>query len=1069
MRAHSRTPIGRKRRIRRLLTAATLVVATVTVPVVIAPSTATAVTPAPPGSATSLNDGFQRSPAAFLQALLCPVGRVVQYATSTIPGVNVLTNDLANILCALKVLGYVYKTTYIPPTGPPIVRYYRALVGVPAALDVDGNGVADFSAIVAPTLTIPGLQLTIDRGDLPTGAKVSIEAFFLDPTSGTTYVGLGEDGTTAGTPHGYSALVGAYLSSGSSVDVQVSLKTNTPPATLNTVADVLFGSNPDVPNSFIHGALGFAPVPTNFTTRLRIGPSSQEVTITSTVATKLTGHVNVVKPNDEKDVDVTVDKFSTSTDVFHQTLSNGHENTTYTAHNVVTHINGTYHDLDTTGGGAVVKVAAAIDITSLPSKLILDQFGGKTSLTLVSGVIGAVEARFSTHQDLPASPSGTAPYIAFHRYNSSQLTAGIRLANIAGASFDSSGPYVGDITFSPAPGYIQITAQDDVTGVKATGHFSNLPAHITVTVDTDNGVVTYNGHGTGIHEINIDATKPTPFFARATRLALTIDEVPALVTVDFKQNNGTVSFLPSAPIGSVSLLASDGSDAPTGVTGDYASYDDTPALWRAFAQISSIGALSFTPSPLSGTIKSGSPQLMTVVGHVQNGSSTIDVTGSIDKIPSWIDFSKVDNIDGSSTIDYNSHGQVVDTITLDAKGLPLPFGADSAHVEIDHLPSHMTGVIPAAGGDAIFDPHGDHIGRVLVQVFPHNLTPIHSIAGHQTADADLVDGLFTVDIQKIGYTRIHTGTDNIYAHWDISSAPLDVEFDAPDNQTFFKATISNPEPATIQQIAGDGIKIDYKADNSTAGQPGSNFTGDWSIDSIHVETNVTGGYMELTLQHIAPQVIICFDGNSVLCEPGWVDTQSDHHVSTDTSDASNIPPAFGFQLLPETLSGDPYPVTMQLDGSVCLDDPTQGCDNANDKNNRIDISNFQFSTVEAGFGNRDASCPHSYDWKCGNIFAYFNTGGVPLTGLVQYYRSGDDFDDPILTYSADSTNNIVATDYYNHLYYNVVEAELDSHPSGDFHCNGSPHLTLDLGDVDLGLGTVDFAFDLLSGILVNLC
>ena len=1057
--------LGRRRRVTRLLTAASLTLALVAAPVVAETVTASA---APTGP-TSLSQAFASSPATLLQALACPAGKTVQQATSTIPGVSTLTSDLANIVCAVKVLGYVYRTTYLPPSGPPVVRYTRAVVGAPALLDVTGAGVADVSGTVSPTVIPVGLALTVARLGLPANAKVSVEAFFLDPTSGTTFVGIGEDGTAAGIPASYRAAIGALLTNGTSIDAQLSLRTSpaNEPSNAATVADVLFGSNPDAPSSIDHGSLGFAPMPANFTTRVRIGPSSQDVTVTSPTKTTLSAEVDVTNPGDKKVFDASINQLTTSTDVIHQTLSNGHEQTVYTAKGVVAHVSGSYRDIDTANGDAI-KVAAGLDLTTLPSALTVDQYDGQTSLTLPTGVIGSVEARFATGQDLPPIGAGTSPYIAFHRYDTSHLTAGIRLTNIKSASFDSSGPYVGDIVFSPAPATIPLQAEDDVSGILATGHLSNLPAHLTVSVDLTNDVVVFNGHGTGISEITIDAVKQTPFFGRATRVALTIDGVPALATVNFGQSDGSVSFTPSVPIGSVSLLASDGSGAPV-VSGDYVSYEDTPTLFRAFAQVTSIGALAFTPPssdgtvPLSGELKSGSPQKLTLYGHIQDATHNINVSGTIDAIPSDISFSLTKNTDGSQTLDYNSHGEVINTVTLDATGLPLPFNADTAHVVISHIPSHISIQLPTAGGDAIFNPYGDHIGEVLVQVYPHAIGAYNNPnSGDQTAYANLATGQFTADLKQIGYTDISTDGDNISAKWDISTAPFDITFVDSDPTKYFQATLSNPEPATITQISSPdnpGLKLDYKVDES----PGTNFvpgsTGE--INSIGVTSTITGQFIQMTLQHIAPQLVICFDGQSMLCVPQYVAGESSDEpgrVATDQPNDDNvIPPSFGIQVLPLTddshVDVDPtkdmlttYQVRMRLDGHICLDEATDSCQ-GQDHQNWVDISDLEFGTVEAGFGLKSHDC----NVYCAQLFGYFNTNGTVISGDVKYYSSDTSLGAPLVEYNAPAVddsnpqNGISATDWYDRIHVVAANLEADPFEFGGFTLVGDPLLNINLG------------------------
>ena len=1350
---------------------AAVTVAGVAIP---AAAPASASLPLVPGPANSLSDAFQNSTPTFLQALLCPVGKVVKTLTSTIPGVNTLTDQLSNLLCALSVLGYAYRTTYYPPSGPPVVRYYRALVGVPALLDVDGNGLPDYSGTVTTTVNVIGLQFDLTRIGVTPSNRVKIEAVFLDPADQTTWVGLGEDGSINGTAKYWRASVGLFGLSGQSIDLGVDFFAQNAPASLAALGEVFFGDNPDAPTAIDRGTMNFAPVPTNFSTRLRIGPDSQTANISSTIPTVLTANVQVIKPGDEKDIDVTVNQLPTSIELFHQSTG-GHELVTYSANNVIAHLTGAYHDR----AGSNILTAAQIDITNLPTAFSLDQSDGVTNFNVPSGAIGNVEVRFATGQDVPASPAGTDPYLAFHRFSSSHLTAGVRMGNIKSLSFDQRGPYVGDIVFSTAPGLIPFSAQDDVSGITATGHLSNLPAHLTVTIDLAGGHVVFDGHGTGIDAIVVNATRnPGVFFTRANRIDLTILGLPALDTIDFAPDGTSVNFTPSAPIGSVSFLASDGTAAPvvsgdyasyedtpslyrlyvqmfsiagasfstsptmsatlktgvsqpmllfahianaalthditfngaiknlptsitvtadlnngkvvynassaineidasardslanffgrvnrldlvitglpqtntitflpngqavtftpsspigsvsllasdgtaapvpssgdyasyedtpslfriflqmqsiagvqfaasptitatlkTGVSqemdlfahiknsplthditfngaiknlptnitvtadvangqfvynanstineidvsahdaaanffgrvntvaatikglpqtntinflpsgtqvqftpsspigsvsllasdgtgapvvsGDYASYEDTPTLYRIFVQMVGIAGLTFNTNPLSGELLTSSPQLMTLHGRLKNGSFDITADGTIDQLPSDISFA-LGSSGGNTSVDYNTHGQVVNNITLDASGVPLPFGADTVHALIQHLPSHITAVIPTAGGTASFDPHGDHINRVLVQAYPHASGAVNAAAGHQLAYANLHTGQFTADIHNIGYTSFSTDASNININYDVSSEPLDFELDTADGTQYFKGQISNPEPAGIHVDTANGVKINYQVNPSS-----TNFTGNGEINQIAVQTNVFGGYLNATLQHIAPKLEICFDsGGSTKClptNPAFVPTPGQYFTDNHNNQWLMPNSSFDFHVIPTTLGGAAWPTRFRLDGTVCFSEPDAAtCLNSGNDKERVVLSDLEFGKIQAGVGTAEDGCTLC---TAGRIYGYFDTDNTPITGDVQYFKGGDD--DPFVHYSQDSGSgdSVQAQNFFLFAQYCApcINADLlDLVTGGSFSCTGSPHLDINTF-VDV---------DVFSGSLIHVC
>ena len=1370
-----RASMSRRRfRVRTSLVAAAVTVGSFLTPMVNPTDANAAILPGP---TTSLNAGFHNNPASLVQALLCPLVTVVKTVTSTIPGVNVLTDQLANIICALNVLGYVYRITYYPPSGPPQVRYYSALVGVPALLDVNGDGLPDTVGLVTPNagLNIVGLQLQITRLGLPPTAKAKIEAVFIDPVDAThtTYVGVGEDGSTNGLAANWRLVVGAFLSSltGPTVDLQASIFTSQPPSSLTTFGEAMFGSDPDAPTTIYAGQMNFTPMQ-NMTVRLAIGSSSQEADVTTTGPTVLGAHVQAITPGDEKDIDVTVDQLPTAIALIHQT-SSGHEQISYSANSTINHITGQYHDRH----GSSIITAAQADITGLPSAFTLDLIDSKVNFNVPVGAIGNIEVRFATNHEVPASPAGTAPYVAFHRFTTSHLEAGLRIGNIKSVSFDSGGPYFGDLVFSIAPGYIPLSFEDDVSGITANGHLSNLPAHLTVTIDLA-GHVVFDGHGTGIDEIFIHATKsPGTFFTKANRVDLTIDGLPALDTIDFTPDGTTVNFTPSAPIAFVSFLASDGTDAPS-VVGDYASYEDTPSLYRLYVQMQSIAGVSFSTSPtmhavlktgisqpmvlhahiadaaathnitldgsitnlpttidvnadlnngkivynasstiadihfhatdsaanfftrantldadlqglpttntitflpsgtgatftpsspigqisllasdgtvapvvsgvyasyedtpslyriylqmqsiaglsfntqpsvsatlktgvslpmtlfahvddgtahnltvnglidslpttitvnadltngqvvynasstineihvtatdsrsnfftrankldldlkglpttntitflpsgtgatftpsspitsisllattigtnapivsgdyasyedtpslyriylnmlglsglsfsvpsngaISGTIKTANQQVFNLLGHVSDGSTyDVNATGQINKLPSWIDFSMTPSTGGNSVVDYNTHGQVINSVTLDASGLPLPFGADTVHAEIDHIPSHITVTIPGSGGTAIFDPHGDTINRVLVQAFPHTSTAFNGVVGHQTVYANLQTGRFTADIQNIGFTKINTDPNNLAFQYDISSAPLDFNV-TTDTGTYFKGQISNPEPATITVNTNNQTKIVY-----TVNQSGANYTGNGYINEIDVQTNAKG-YLDAALQHIAPRLTVCVDGGgSAPCQPGFVPRGS----FQDTDNNTWYMPAslFNFSVIPQNFDGSTPSTRFRLDGTYCFNETDAAtCLDSGQKKQRIVISDLEFGKIAVGVGKSDDDCTLC---TAGRVDAYFDTDNTNISGDVQYFSSDGD-DDPFVHYHTDAPDQgIAAQNLFEFVQYCIVclnEDNLDIVHGGTFTCNGSPHLDIDIPVFD--------DIDVLSGSFISIC
>lgn len=991
------------------------------------------------GPASSLKDAFSRSPADLTKALLCPLTSALAGGTQTIPGVGTVTNQLAGVTCALNILGYAYRTTYIPPSGPPVVRYFRATALLPAPLDVDGNGTPDVLGLLTPSLTLNGISLALTRIGLPPTARVSIEAVLLNPVSPDSYVSFGPDGTAPGTATGWNwnAYVNFLGFVGDSMALGMRANIGDPPATLGVIGSAFSGSDADAPTSVTRGALSFTPPGTGVSVNLLLGSASQQVTMDmGGVASKAVADVDIVRPSGSKELDVTIDKLPSSITVLHQTQNNGHETTTYNANAPIAKLDAAYHER---AGGSLVT-SAALNATGVPTSISVDQFDGQTSIGATSGKFDSVEARFAKKAEVPPVGAGTGPYIGFHRYTGGKLEGGVRLTNLKSVAFNAAGPYSGRLVFASQLPSVPITAADDVSGITATGSLTGLPLDTEVTADMPNGVITFNGHGQGIQQIALSATKTGGvFFTKASRLDATIDNLPAANTFNIKQVDGQVGVAATNPIGSISVLASDGSGPPS-VTGPAAWYEDTATRYRAFARIDKLKGLSFSGSPFSGTIETAQPQLLKLHGE----AGSVSAEGAIDKLPAKLTFSMGPRPGGGTIIDYNSYGQNISKISLDGSGLPSPVGGGGFfHGEIENLPSHLTATVPSGGGQIVFDTHGTYIGRVYAKLWG-NEDPGGPVAGRQALSYSDSGQWIVADIHNIGGFSVTPGTAPLNLSYDISSEPLDVGVNK--DGLFLSATISNPQPALISLDASLGIRGIYQVN-----QGGPNFRGDGSIDRIDIESNANGGFLEAHLEDVPAKVFFCMQNfTGTLCKPTWVPLS----VRAD-GDTYQVPASdFAFQLMPTTLQGAIPANRMTLNARICDSTPDPGtCRDNSAKKSRVVVSNLRFNTMEAAFGSEDDGCTVA----CGRLFAGFSTAGQHLNGRIAMYDDGED--DPTLDVNMPEPNSfLAATNKILFLAYDAVSFDpLDTFSSGSFAC-GDPKPSAEYE-------TPGPNFDLLGGIL----
>jgi hypothetical protein len=994
----------------------------------------TITTNAPPNPNDGLDGAFKNSPLNLLQGILCPVVTGAADTTSTIPGVGPLVDQLPGVVCSINVAGYVYRTVYLPPSGPAVVRYTPALAGLPTLIDVDGTGLLpDFVGTLGLNLTLNGVNLGIVRSSsFPANGRVSIEAVAIVPGAADTYVGFGENGTAVGTAKNWNAKVSVLGLSASTTDLGLDIKTTTPPSSLAVLGELFSGPDPDAPTKTYRGLANYTPVPAVFSTELRMSQSRQQVLV-NTTPTKLAANVAILTPGRQQIVDATADQLPASIDLVHTSTANT-ETTTYDADSPITKLTGSYRDKV---NGNIVT-AAALDAWGVPAHITFQQTAEHTTVGATSGEFDRIQARFAQGGDVgPLDPS-TSPFARFHRTTADAFTGSLQLTNLKSVSINQATPYGGELVFSTAPGLFPFTADDDVTSTHLEGSLSNLPADTTVSVDPDAGVVTFDGHGTGIDKISVKATRPTPFFTRVTRLEATLEGLPALETVNVAQTNGSMSATASQPLGTITLLASDGSGAPS-FGGSGASYDDTPALYRAFLRLSGLKSVSFQGDPVIGDLQTAQSQFFTVKGN----TSGLTFDGTIQNLPAHMTFAMKPGAGGSKIVDFDSHGESITKITANGTGLPAPAGMPNFEAVVENLPSHLTLTLPSGAGNVLFDAHGDHIGRVYAQAWGGSKA---SIPANQQK-VEYVDGQHVAaNLLQIGNAEVSTTASPFHIKYDISSSPLDYEYVAADAK-FLRGTISNPTPASVDFDSSNKVDVHYRA------------TTDTQIDSITLKTNLAGGYIDADLQNIAPDVKVCFSGTNKACKPSFVPSSI---LTTTDGDHYNMPPAlFDFSLTPTNLSGGLWPNRFELDGTYCFDesDPTT-CLNGSNHKKRITISDLKFGKVAVGAGFKEDGCTAC---TAGRVYGYFDTDNTLISGDVKYFDEGDD--GPFVHYHSDGDNGgIEAQNKLLFAKYCIVclnETNLTTVTGGTFSCVSEPHLDIDIPVFD--------DLDVLSGSFIHFC
>ncbi|MCW2998020.1 MAG: hypothetical protein JWN65_1569 [Solirubrobacterales bacterium] len=235
-------------------------------------------------------------------------------------------------------------------------------------------------------------------------------------------------------------------------------------------------------------------------------------------------------------------------------------------------------------------------------------------------------------------------------------------------------------------------------GLDANAFIDQLPAETDLSADLGSGHITFDGHGSGVNRLSVDAHSGTPLFGRATDLHAAIDDVPSKLSLVLDAAGAAASVVAGddgdAAIGRLELLATDGT-APF-----------PPALADPEAQGAVFHDRSGAPFVLAARVR----QLRKLTvdfsadlglqASTAGGPFSVDVdTDAIAAAASVLDLparaSLALNLDsGQITFDGKTAGgdpAGIDLLTLEAR-LTQPFLGNGNRVKarIEKLPAHVT-------------------------------------------------------------------------------------------------------------------------------------------------------------------------------------------------------------------------------------------------------------------------------------------------------------------------------------------------------------------------------------------
>ncbi|MEX2194228.1 MAG: hypothetical protein WD844_03005 [Thermoleophilaceae bacterium] len=617
--------------------------------------------------------------------------------------------------CAIGALDYQYVTR-LKTGGGEIVRKHVAVVNVPTLLNVDDDPLPDVIGTLFVT-SLDRFELRIDRvltevAPLP----LRVEAIVDDPTNGALpreRINVGYDTRESMAPVLWRA-VATLPDDGSAglTTLEVDQEVVGAGATLTTLGGLFNGDALDRQDP-IGGRLRYTPVPPTSDIGLTLG-DHLEVRAGSSIPTLVNAVAEIVEGPREQEIKADITGLPQSLRVRYEEPGADQRTVTYEAATGVPALDASY--TDRTGGTLTSKAVA--HATGLPTGMVVRQTGAKSGdFVATGGTLGSVEVGYANGE--PVLMNVDHPYARVVQDGVLSSYAG-RIDALQSASVDATD----DITAELQLGLdgrkpFRALVEQATGGRTIDGRVSDLPRHLTVQYDPDNGRVDYDGFGETIQQIDVTAEQTAPFFGRVTKIDGTIKTLPPQATVNFKPDGAGMKLETNQPIGEAEVLLTSGPDSslPAGTFG--AKVEDLPDRFTAFGRVSGLRLVDVTTTAagaVTGHVKLASTPLKLI--YEKPGSR---VDASLSAIPSDVTVA-FDPAAGRVDYDANAGIDRVDAVvTSDA---PLFGDVKRIQARIDGLPSNVSvGFKPASGSgiEVAATPGVDMIEAALTDgrdVFP---------------------------------------------------------------------------------------------------------------------------------------------------------------------------------------------------------------------------------------------------------------------------------------------------------------------------------------------------------------
>lgn len=671
--------------------------------------------------------------------LLCPTATGLSQILNT-PGlgengVGTIGQGLATLTCSAGLLEYKFETTWKRANGTTVSRSHTAVVGVPTALNVDDDVLADLTG----TITITGnnqvgVELVRAFGETST-LPVSVQAVLRDQTRrtlGRSQIAFGYDALDDRAPGRFTLGTPIDTIARPNGTYTFNLSQTARGEKIALVAGIYDGTtaNPVNPTR-VRLAYGASPDTAAITAR---AGDEVQATLTQNRVGPATLSASVVDGQSVDEISAQINNLPSSLGLTART--SGNVQATYTASARVAAIRASL--VSKVAGTTAQKTMLNLDDVPTGFTAAVNDDGGSVQTT--GGAIGLTEVGFANGE--PKFLAGEPAYLNLDDDGTVSSTA-LRIPGIQRATFSLAG---GAPRVSAKIAATPLLARIKDPGRTITARVLNLPSEFDLSVDPQDFEVDFDGKGTGIGRIVLNADSTQPLVGRATKIRGTIEGIPARTIASLVQDGDKTGFKVEGggALGKVELVASNGSEALPVGTSDGVVYRDVPGgefrIAARVRELREVGIDTGDGTTLNAVTKGGPFSLDVRTADLEAGGQVLDLparaTFGIDDDAAALRFTGAD-ADGDP--------QGIDRIAVTARAVGgTLFGrADRIDADVRGLPAEV---------ELGLQPNGDDF---TVQ----SSAPIGSIelvAANRLIDraADLPAG----DVQGVRYTD-RTGGD----------------------------------------------------------------------------------------------------------------------------------------------------------------------------------------------------------------------------------------------------------------------------------------------------------------------